>query len=111
MMDRDAILAAVAAYVPAQAFGRPVHAGGIRGAMQAVVHWALQAGDDKRLTVLLTSPSPDLIVRALRAGGWSRKTDLTPLLDDIEAGGSQLVTMYLDARSRAVSHDRFDSGG
>lgn len=108
-MDRSAVLSAVAAAIPSHAMrGRRVHAGGIRGAMQAVVHWALQSSGDVRLQSLIGSPSPEIIVRALRAGGWSRQTDLIPLLDDIEAGGASLTAMFLDARMRAASHAQAD---
>jgi hypothetical protein len=105
VIDRDAVRAAVAALAPATALrGRRVSPTGIRGAMQAVVHWALQGSDDVRLRHITTGARADVLVRALVAGGWVRTTDLTPLLDDLDAGGPQLVQMYLAARAADRSH-------
>jgi hypothetical protein len=107
VIDRDAVRAAVAALAPATALrGRRVTPSGIRGAMQAVAHWALQASGDVRLRHITSAPQPDALVRALLAGGWVRTTDLAPLLDDLDAGGPQLVQMYLAARAADHSHEQ-----
>ena len=103
-MDRAAIQAAVGAMVPSHVSGRLVLPHGSRGAMAAIVHWALQSSTDTRLQTLVRTPTPTIIARALRAGGWCRETSLVELLDDLAAGGNDLVRMYLDAKMRAASH-------